>query len=1063
MHDNAINNLVGRSAFIRERQDRELFVVKEKNEEAMKIWKDYSSGHTREDVFIKSLEFDGMEEHLLDSSFVNVSPASLETLKSKSNFTWVEIIEDLMLMEKMTLPSIKNDLSISEQDIPGDHIVLFFCLTPFYRYAYRKISEYCLKNQHPITRDAMTAFSTQLFYRMEPLASDVFLVAAKRHFQDSKLEAEFRKSWTTRMNDFVEWIINEGLRDIFIVYPAFARLSATILEQYISNACLLLSRLCDDRHDVIDRFLDGKSEYFEVTHLKGNLSDSHNNGQSVVEIGFSNGKKIIYKPRSLLVDATWNLFVRQLCDMGLDFDFKEIATLLRDGYGYAEYILWDIISDVKSINRYYYNSGALLCIVSMLGGSDFHYENIIAHGTSPVLVDLETIITARSKSAYEGDYAQRNIMDTTSVGRTLMLQRWVGSSLEHSREIGGISSTNTEGKNYHLLNGKPTSADQYIDDVLRGYDTTYTFIMNNRNKILSTNGVIHQFGTCKFRYVFRRTALYNTLQRHFYNAKFLRDSLTFEAVCSRLGAGVLLSFKEQDARALWSIVRSEKEALYQIDIPYFVCDGSGTELLDQKGCLVENFLEIAPVEMAKFNLRGMSSILRRRELEYITKNLKLSGYQRETGFSTPLLSYQDVDRKRCSIFCGNNSFFESELTELIDIINGYRIGENNLEYYAPVRNRQTTRYNLDVLPNELYGGALGMMVFNAAVAKWTSNHELKTQVSLQINTLCDVFYSSPTSPNDALLNLGFSQGIAGIMQTLRLLSFFLNDDSLLDAALGIALSVGNDFIERASETDLFGGIAGYVYISSLLAKKFNNNDQLLDRIETSCRIMLGRRKFTAEFDNIRLWHTQSEHQPLTGLAHGHSGYAVALLHAWQASANPAYKDAARQILDYESLCCDSSTNNWYDYRVFQVERRDSSPTDLYSSRFMSGYCSGAPGIGLGRIIANEIAPSSELETELNRAIRYCIESPIVGNDSLCCGSAGWIDFLLEAAAHKQDDRLIEQAKRIACAISPTGSGKSYILSNMKDLYDISLFKGLAGIGYQYMRLLDPNGFPSLIR
>ena len=43
------------------------------------------------------------------------------------------------------------------------------------------------------------------------------------------------------------------------------------------------------------------------------------------------------------------------------------------------------------MRRFYHRQGALLALLYVLDGTDMHYENLIAVGEQPVLVDVETL------------------------------------------------------------------------------------------------------------------------------------------------------------------------------------------------------------------------------------------------------------------------------------------------------------------------------------------------------------------------------------------------------------------------------------------------------------------------------------------------------------------------------------------------------------------------------------------------------------------------------------------------------------------------------------------------
>lgn len=54
----------------------------------------------------------------------------------------------------------------------------------------------------------------------------------------------------------------------------------------------------------------------------------------------------------------------------------------------VQLVLVGVCHSREEMGRYYYRSGILLCI-SYLLGADLHYENLIAYGEHPILVDLE--------------------------------------------------------------------------------------------------------------------------------------------------------------------------------------------------------------------------------------------------------------------------------------------------------------------------------------------------------------------------------------------------------------------------------------------------------------------------------------------------------------------------------------------------------------------------------------------------------------------------------------------------------------------------------------------------
>lgn len=67
------------------------------------------------------------------------------------------------------------------------------------------------------------------------------------------------------------------------------------------------------------------------------------------------------------------------------------------GYGYSEFIENTPAESPEAVKRYYYRMGNAFALFHALGSSDLHFENFIAAGEYPALVDLETIVTPAVK------------------------------------------------------------------------------------------------------------------------------------------------------------------------------------------------------------------------------------------------------------------------------------------------------------------------------------------------------------------------------------------------------------------------------------------------------------------------------------------------------------------------------------------------------------------------------------------------------------------------------------------------------------------------------------------
>jgi type 2 lantibiotic biosynthesis protein LanM len=195
--------------------------------------------------------------------------------------------------------------------------------------------------------------------------------------------------------------------------------------------------------------------------------------------------------------------------------------------------------------------------------------------------------------------------------------------------------------------------------------------------------------------------------------------------------------------------------------------------------------------------------------------------------------------------------------------------------------------------------------------------------------------------------------------------------------------------------------------------------------------------------------------PLSGLAHGASGIAWALLELSAATGERRFRDAALAAFAYENSLFSPHRKNWLDLR------------DLDGSggrTFMAGWCHGAPGIALTRLQALRHVESVTLRHDIAAALETTITEGFQGDQSLCHGSLGNIEPLLQAR-----DSLDAEAAEWTARISRL-SGE--ILHGIQDggwtcgvplgVESPGLMTGLAGIGYGLLRLAEPSTIPPVL-
>jgi lantibiotic modifying enzyme len=133
---------------------------------------------------------------------------------------------------------------------------------------------------------------------------------------------------------------------------------------------------------------------------------------------------------------------------------------------------------------------------------------------------------------------------------------------------------------------------------------------------------------------------------------------------------------------------------------------------------------------------------------------------------------------------------------------------------------------------------------------------------------------------------------------------------------------------------------------------------------------------------------------------------------------------------------------------------------------MGSWCNGIPGIGLARLGCLPMLCDSDVQEEVEKALSITESWPNDGVDHLCCGSFGRVEVLLAAAERLSRPRLREVARQIAQEVmgrqQDTGAYRLFGGSFGSPLFNPSFFQGMAGIGYELLRVAYPEALGSVL-
>jgi hypothetical protein len=204
--------------------------------------------------------------------------------------------------------------------------------------------------------------------------------------------------------------------------------------------------------------------------------------------------------------------------------------------------------------------------------------------------------------------------------------------------------------------------------------------------------------------------------------------------------------------------------------------------------------------------------------------------------------------------------------------------------------------------------------------------------------------------------------------------------------------------------------------------------------------------------DLLLHAAERSHAGQTGFAHGAAGIAWALVELWHATGEDRFRAAAFEALRFERSCFDPARGLWPDFR-------DAEP------RFDSVWCHGSGGIALSRLHIWKRTGDEQCLDEARIALADVRATlPSLQNFSLCHGTAGCADILMEAAQILDDPGFLAPAE----AAGQFGieryhePRRTWPGGMVRTVETPDLMWGLAGIALFYLRLSDPTGTPTVL-
>lgn len=820
-----------------------------------------------------------------------------------------------------------------------------------------------------------------------------------------------------RFLDFTHRLVGGSeLAEFLAAYPVLARVLGESCRQGVEGHLELLARLAEDRESLVAGLLGGRDPGALTAIDPG--GDPHRGGRSTATLTFADGRRLVYKPRPLDLHQHFNELVDWL-NTKTGLDISTVDLLPRPGYGWLEYVVHRPCNDLSDVRRFYHRQGALLALLYVLDGTDMHYENLIAVGDQPVLVDIETLFHPSHNlvGTLSRDPAYRSLL--SSVYRTALLPLlvsgehgvvdlsglggdadatapssvvdWADAGLDSMHLVRRPGKTKGAG-NRPLLDGVYMEPRDHEIAVLTGFRAAYEAIVWHRDELI---GLLRCCAQDEIRFVPRSTNLYTTLLDEATHPDALRDAA---------GRSQLLDLLWDADESLHAIVPYELADLWAGDVPLFTTRPDSRDVWASDGTRIPNVLTTEGLTTVEAKVQQLSDIDEHRQKWLISASLATR--------PEPVVHAATASRPDVGATEADPEQLLAAATDIADEIMAQVLSEHGgPANWLGLELLDDHHWAVRPMGAGLSHGYTGTALFLAQVGVLTGAHkycELARDAIRPIPTLLENLAADLESAQ--LVGPGL-HGLGGISYGLNRLCSLLGDAELTNW-LAAALELTEQLKPEPTEFPTYaegaaGGLTAMQSIHGLpsatrLAKRYA--DELVNTVELGVR----RGRVAAA----------------SGFARGYQGIAWAL--GQYGVPGDKYADAARTAADL-------------DRRVRPGGH---------------GWCSGDAGTALARL-------SAGVPADLDAYLRAATERPVLADLSLCHGELGAVEPIVWLAA--RDHAAVEGVRRrraglVLAAVQQYGPQ----CGTPRAVPSPGLLTGLAGIGYGLLRLAFSERVPSVL-
>lgn len=865
----------------------------------------------------------------------------------------------------------------------------------------------------------------------------------------------------TRFQSFVKRLGQQGkIVDLLLEYPVLARDLMVTTENWLNYCQEFLTHFWADWPELCATF-SPDADPGQLIELDGGGGDVHRAGRSVLRLKFSGGFQLIYKPRSFDIDEHFQQLLGWMNQKGDHLDFRTLKIINRGTYGWCEFIKAEPCQTETQLQHFYERQGGYLALLYALEATDFHYENLIASGEHPVPIDLEALFQPRFAlpgSPSEEDPALGKIQNSVIRNGLLPKRVWGGEEVE------GVDISGLNGKGGQLtprpilqwqglgtdqfrmvrervvlpgshnrpnLKGQEIDVLNYTAEIKAGFTKIYRVLIDHRQELI--NGPLTGFANDQIRLIARNTQSYARLLQEACHPDLLRDGLERDRFFDHLWAAV--DSQPQLAR----LIPTEHRELWTGDIPMFTTTPASRHIYSSQGNCIPDFIPQSSLDHTLQRLTQMSEADLAQQLWFIEASFATipSGTDQRRWVGSQLRpSEREVTPEQLL----------EEARAIGDRLAKLALHNENGVNWAGLTPYKEKEWKIFPAGLELYNGLPGIGLFLAYLGAICGEERYTTLAGQALATT----RHKASQLKKYLKSVGAFDGWSSLIYSFTHLGVLWNQPDLLAEAAGYAELVA-ELVGQDEAFDLLSGSAGAIL--SLLGLHSVTADSRVLGLAVKCGDHLISHS-QSQAEGVA-W-SKGHELPLAGFSHGAAGIAYSLLALSQASKEARFAETAKAALEYERSLFSPEHRNWPDLRSEVVTGRKAG------TYFMSTWCHGAAGIGLGRLASLRYLDDGQIRDEILVALETTFNESFGLNHSLCHGDLGNLETLLVAGQVLGDAAYHQQVKTLTASILDSRTRQGWLSGLALGLEIPGLMTGLAGMGYQLLRLCDPAKIPSVL-